>query len=63
MPTRTEVKKGKMLKACPEVPIRSASDKTQFNVQKDIKEARKIKEKDVFEGLKSSKKSKKGKKK
>ena len=65
MPTRSQVKKGKLLKKIEEdssLP-RSAGDKQQFNVPKDVADDRKVREKDVFEGWKDSKKSSKKSKK
>lgn len=68
MPTRSQVKKGKLLKKVEEDSSqpRSAGDKQQFNVPKDVSDDKKVREKDVFEGWKdtkkSSKKSKKSKK-
>ena len=63
MPTRSQVKKGKLLKKVEEdssLP-RSAGDKQQFNVPKDVADDRKVREKDVFENWKDSKTKKAGK--
>ena len=63
MPTRSQVKKSKLLKGVEEdssLP-RSAGDKLQFNVPKDVADDRKVKEKDVFEGWKDTKKGKSSK--
>ena len=61
MPKRSEIRRGQMLKPAEEdasIP-RSAEDTQQFNVPKDVEEDKKVKPKDVFEGYKETKKTKK----
>ena len=55
---RSEIAKGKKLKPCEEDAScpRSANDKSQFSVPQDIKDDKRVKEKDVFEGGKGSQK-------
>jgi len=55
---RSVIAKGKKLKPCEEDAScpRSADDKSQFTVPQDIKDDKRVKEKDVFEGGKGSQK-------
>ena len=52
MPKKSEIARGKKLKPCEEDSScpRSAEDKSQFTVPKDVEDDKKVKEKDVFEG-------------
>jgi hypothetical protein len=49
-------KQGKVLKACPEQSDKPWTDVCQFKVHKDVEADKRVKEKDVFEGVKSKSK-------
>ena len=55
-------KQGKVLKKCPEESGKPWTDVCQFKVPKDVEADKKVKEKDVFEGVKSKTSYKKKKK-